>query len=136
MCIRDRLSAQLVQEVRALIADLLVQPRNRHSRLPTIATAIDLAAERLLRTPEFARLGTIPAWVLDCFTTRHHRQRLQADVNADVRQHWASNLRRNRLLHHQADEPMSARLALECRTLRHSFKWAVQDDRDPTDFGN
>lgn len=132
----DQIGAQLVQEISALIADLLVQSRNYQPRFATVATASELAAERLLCAPEFSGLDTILARVLDRFATRQHRQRLQADVKTNVRLHVARNLWRNLLLNDQTDEPMPTRLALEGRTLRHSFKRPVEDQLDQTQLRN
>jgi hypothetical protein len=113
----NQIGTQLVQKVIPLVAGLLVQACDNDARLAPVATALLFATECLLRPPELVGLGAIPARVIDRLAIREHRQRLQAHINADVGAHRPINLWCDLLLNHQADVPVSARIALEGRAL-------------------
>ena len=134
--VTNQIGTQLVQAVIPLVAGLLMQSRNHNPRLPTVATAFDFATERLLCAPEFARLGTIPARVVDRFATRQHRDRLQANINADVRNDRAVTLRRALLFNHEADVPISTGFPLERRALGREVHRHRLSDANGTDFGD
>jgi hypothetical protein len=132
----SEIGAQLVQKVIALVAGLLVQTRDSNPRLATIAAALHLPTERLLRPPQLARLGAIPARVVDCFTRRQHGKRFQAQIDTDVRAGRSVGFRRDLLLSHQTDIPVSAGFALERCAFGDTVGWSMNDCSDQPDLGN
>src|SRR5262249_11782569 len=101
-----------------------------------VAAPFNLARKRLLCTPKFARLRTIPPRIINCFSRRKHRQRLQADINADTCLNWSVGSWRDLLLHNQADIPMPTGFALEGRALRDTLQWSMHNRLDQADLRN
>src|SRR5215207_7701054 len=99
-----------------------MQARHNDPRLPTVAAALLLAAERLLRFAQLACLGAIPARIGDGRTRRKHSKLLQPQVNTDMGADGPINLWRDLLLNHQADVPVPAGFALEGRAFRDPFE--------------